>query len=101
LGHGERLDVAVVDSETRGMVDHLNGNRFDSGGRGIALGIAAELARYSEVGGAFGIVAGVRGPHARHGLRHRTKGSFHCGSSDAATAGSNLARAIAVGEDLK
>jgi hypothetical protein len=71
LGHGEGLDVAMVNGKAGRMVDDLDRNGFHPGRRGVTLGVTAELTRYSEVGLAFGVVPWVRGPHARHGLRHR------------------------------
>jgi hypothetical protein len=70
LGHREGFNMAVVNREARRMVDNLDRNGLDSGWRGIALGVATKLPGYLEVGLALGVVSGVRGPHACHGLRH-------------------------------
>jgi hypothetical protein len=102
LSHGKGLNMTLVDGQTGGVVQDLDWYGIYPGRRVVALGIAAQLASYySEVGLTFGIVPGVRGSHAHHGLRHRTEGSFHCARAAASAAGSNLARAIVVGKDLK
>jgi hypothetical protein len=72
LGHGKGLNMILMDGEHRGVMHDLDRDGFDARGRVIAFGVASQLASYSEVGLAFGVMPGVRGPHARHGLRHRT-----------------------------
>jgi hypothetical protein len=72
LGHGKGLNMILVDGEHHGMMHNLDRDGLDTRGRVVAFGVASQLASYSEVGLASGVVPGVRGPHACHGLCHHT-----------------------------